>query len=318
MTYKKNYTNWDNNSDEDIINSGSYGGSLITVADILKESLDIYSLLKTNPEIFNFKRLSPSNLAKLINIEPKFFDRVINEVHFSASDKVKIIVNLTKTALANKIILTEDELKSLPHLAYSSLLSKSFKKYARADLWGKLTRDEKSFLFIDNPKWVLDNVGEIPVLTAERLLELSVSKPEFVDKNISDYTKLSTNSQFWLDMIKFDEKYKLIFLKNTNSCITKSDIRGIIKGHPDIIKSLDASILENSKLTCKEWVLLITPLMKQYRSMFKDWKLSPELVNIINLDLTAEMLTGKSTISTQFTRALNFINGKEEDEDTSV
>ena len=293
----------------------------MSIEDILYRTLDIQSLLYSSPEIFDFKKLTPYYITALLNIDASFFDMVMPVADLSPTGKVEIVVGLEKSKIADKITITDEELKKLGHTSYFSLLGKYFKKYARAELWEKLTREEKGVLFLGNPDWVKTNIAEIPALTGERLSHLSKSKPKFVDSNITDYTNLSTWSIFWINMIKFDEKYKLVFLKNTNSCITKSDVRQVVRRYPDIIKLLDAETLENSKLTCKEWILLFKNLINRFPSHFEDWKFSPEVVNIINLDLTAEMLTGKSTISPQFTSALNTVindTAEEEDEDTIV
>lgn len=308
---------------EDDIDEEEYSEPVkgLGIEDILYRTLDIQLLLNSSPEIFDFKKLTPYYIVSLLNLDPSFFDAVMSVADLSPSGKVEIVLGLKKSKLADRITITEEELKKLGHASYFSLLGKYFKKYARAELWEKLTREEKGGLFLSNPDWVKTNISDIPALTGERLSYLSKSKPKFVDKNISDYTNLSTWSIFWINMIKFDEKYKLVFLKNTNSCVTKSDVRQVVRKYPYIIKLIDAEILENSKLTCKEWILLIRYLINRFPSEFKDWKFSPEVVNIINLDLTAEMLTGKSTVTPQFTRALNTVmnDGVEEfeDEDTS-
>src|SRR5690606_21802795 len=112
---------------------------------------------------------------------------------------------------------------------------------------------------------------------------------EMVDKYVTDFSDVATTVGFWRSMIKHDPKYKSIFLRNTKSLITKTDVRGVIRSFPGLIKELDEEIIANSKLTVKEWVLLCDSI-----SGHKDlegWEFSDEMKEIFRLDSLADLLS---------------------------
>lgn len=124
--------------------------------------------------------------------------------------------------------------------------------------------------------------------------------PEFIDKNITDFTELSTDSEFWLNMIKHNKKYEDIFLVNTRTLITKSEVRHVFRKVPGLVKKIDKNMLLSSKLSSKELLLLIRSITGKYqnKALFTNWDLSDELKEEFKLDLMSEVLSGKSKAST--------------------
>jgi hypothetical protein len=149
-----------------------------------------------------------------------------------------------------------------------------------------------------------------PKFTVDNLFFLSKRNQKLVDTYITDFSKLSTNCSFWINMIKYDKKYEDIFITNINSVITKTDIRAVCKEFPHIIKKLDIDILGNSKLSCKEWLLLANSVIYNNPEMFKEWEFNDDLKEAFKLDLTAEMLNGKSSVSRNTQSAMKkLLNG---------
>lgn len=98
----------------------------------------------------------------------------------------------------------------------------------------------------------------------------------------------------------------------------ETDVREVCRKNPEIIKKLDKDILADSKLTCKEWVLLTNSIMNNNEKKFEDWEFSDDLIGIFKLDLMAEMLTGKSKISKRFQSAMKNVFDKEEESEAEA
>jgi hypothetical protein len=68
-----------------------------------------------------------------------------------------------------------------------------------------------------------------------------------------------------------------------------------------------ADIIKNSKLSSKEWVMLIKRVMDDNPSVFSQWQLSDELVELLRVDITAEVLNGDSAMSVQFRNVMKSV-----------
>jgi hypothetical protein len=287
---------------------------------ILSKTIDIEKLLVSNPKLFNFSKLEPFEKIELLRYNAKLFADKIDISEISAKDRALLIIQSDKKVAHLEIEFTDDELRNLPGEYYVQLVKINFTKYIRKDIYDKLCQRYKRIIFSYNPKWVMTNSDKIPKMTSAILTELAYNDPKFVGEFIKDFSDISVGTEFWRIMISHDEAYKEIFIKNTNSCVTKTDVRSIIYLYPELIKKLDTDILANSKLTCKEWLLLADLIITRNDDLFENWKFSDDMVETFRLDLMAEMLNGKSKLSTRFQNAMsNVFDSKDtENENASI
>lgn len=295
----------------------------VGIRAILAKAVDLESLVRGNTELFDFSSLDVRDKLELLKLDPGFYADMIDVSAFKPDEKVYVLLN-SKKAIADKVILSEDELKKVPDNLYGELIKVKayFAKYARADRYPKMLKADQQEVFLAEPEWVMASVDKPPKLTSERLRELARRKPAFIQSYISDFSGMSTTADFWKAMIKFNESYKEIFLKNTKALITKTDVRNVVWHYPELIKKLDGDVLADSKLTCKEWLLFANTIIEANKNnIFDDWQFPEEVVEIFKLDLTAEMLNGKSTMSVRFQNAMKGVfkvKDKEENEDTPI
>jgi hypothetical protein len=285
---------------------------------ILRKAINLENLVKTNPELFDFSKLDIEEKAKLLDGNTKLYMDKIPVAGLSLKDKAFLLLRVKSKAFLKTITLTDEEVQRLLPQQYFEFLKRDFKRYISLDKYENLSKYQQSEIFTMEPEWVIENVKKTPKLTSDKLSEIAHEKPSFIDSHITDYSVFSTSAFFWLSMIKYDKKYEMIFLKNTHTCITKTDVREVCRKNPEIIKKLDKDILADSKLTCKEWVLLTNSIMNNNEKKFEDWEFSDDLIGIFKLDLMAEMLTGKSKISKRFQSAMKNVFDKEEESEAEA
>ncbi len=285
----------------------------IEVGGILARYADLNGLVRLHPESFDFTDAHIDDKIKLLRSDVKFFIDKIGLEKTSTSDKVRIIVELDGRRLAGRLELTEKEISDISDTLYFKLLQKNFTKYINAARYETLSKNVKSETFCLNPEWMVTNIGSIPILTKDVLNRLSNKNPQFLNAHVSDFSKFSTDSYFWGNMIKFDSKYKDVFLQNMGTCITKTDIRQVFWNNPTLIKKVDSAIITKSKLTAKEWTMLINNLKKDYKELV-NWEVPEDLVEALRLDLTAEMLNGTSRLTAQMKNAMKRLENIKDDE----
>lgn len=280
---------------------------------ILKKTINIGKLFASSPNLFDLSKLDLNDKISLLVADEKTFRNIIKIQDFSPSDKAWSIVNYINSKasrkLTSQITMTDEELAALSSQEYTSLVLFDT-KYIRPALYNTLSVQAMRKFFKQNPEWVVENIGSIPKLTSDILVSLAQNNPAFIDKHVTDFSELSTEAFFWQLMIAYDKKYKQIFMNNTKSVKTKTDIRSLINLHPDIITLIDNNVLTNSELTCKEWVFIISSVINDDR--LKGWRLPAETVELMKLDLAAEVLTGTSTRSVQLRNAMNKIFSPQE------
>ncbi len=260
------------------------------------------TLLEREPSLFDFSILSYESKIGLLRADAGTFLKHIDPAAFRPADKLRAMNDLPKT-ITRDIVFTEAEIHNLrPYEYYHLLCNVSFDKYIRAPLFDKLDRQARSELYIRYPEWVIAN-ATVPKLTSCTLATISSNKPAFISKYVTDFTGLSTTSNFWNTMICYDRTYAGVFLKNINTCVTKTDIREVFHRNPALIRRINSDIISNSKLSAKEWLLMIRAVTTRCAKQFEGWSLPAALVDDFRLDLTAEMLNGKSTLTRQFQNA---------------
>lgn len=289
-------------------------------AEILAKIIDLVKLCKSQSDLFKFSKLHIDDKIRLLKSDPKFyFDKIITD-KLSLADKVHILYsinNLKSPYIIDNLILTPDEVKSLNQASYFKLLKVDFKRYIDLERFKNLSKHSQADLFCYEPAWVIANIGKSPKLTSDTLVSISARKPSFIEEYITDFSNLATVEQFWENMFKYNKKYEDIFINNTKSLITKTDVRSVIRARPSLIKKLNLDIICNSKLSCKEWILLCDGVMSQRYNLkfFKDWEFSDDMKEAFKLELTAEILSGKSKLSKRFSSAMSdLLKNNTEDE----
>jgi hypothetical protein len=279
------------------------------VDEILISIFDVDSALMQTPNLFDFKSLPTQYRIELLSMDYARFSKFIDTSLLSVNEKVSII--LQNTAREKALGLTEANLvqlvrTSLGRLQYGSLV-KVLPEYIRKDLYKHLCQTDQICYFINHPEWVIENIPECPKLRRCDIDGLAQTAPSFIDTYVKDFSQLSTSSRFWVSMINHSTRYRDIFLNNTHSCGTKTDVRQVMYRCPGLIKMVTADIIKNSKLSSKEWVMLIKRVMDDNPSVFSQWQLSDELVELLRVDITAEVLNGDSAMSVQFRNVMKSV-----------
>lgn len=277
---------------------------------ILARTLDLIKLFAKSPDLFDLSRLSITDKIDLLSSHFSLFDSVFDVTAFTGAEKLQVLLRSKNKKLTSKIILSDDDLDSVSADEYYSLLITDFKAHIRPHLFQKLGKHEREDIFLRYPEWVVENVGEAVKLTSARLEKLTTHRPDFIDQFITDFSAITTTERFWINMISYNgAKYVPIFLNNTRSLMNKTFVRQVVWHYPEIIKKITPETFVDSKLTVKEWVLLIDSVSdyRHNKKVFKDWEMSPELIEAIRYDLTAELLNGKSKLSTRFQNSMKSV-----------
>jgi len=278
---------------------------------ILSRIIDVSKIIDQHPELLDFTKLSYYEKVELLKINVKTFFKLLDIENADAALKVEILATNKLRTIHTKVVIEENEIESLKNDIYSRLLKIDFKKYVRKERFLKLSKTEQATWFVEAPEWYVENVKEVPQLTSDKLYTLSARHPKFVDIYIKDFSNYCTNDTFWINMIRYDEKFGDIFLANTKTLVNQTEVRRVMYRYPLLVKKLDANIMADSKLTTKQWVLLVEQLKKSFKEL-KDWDFSDEVREAIKLDLTADMLTGKTKTSKRFTGVMKRILETEE------
>lgn len=261
----------------------------------LCKTIDAKRALAEHPELFDLKSLSIEDKSDILNTDTKFYIDKLDLENASAYEKFYLITHSNKSSVFKKFKLSTDEVSKLSKSQLNFLLVADFRTYINVDTYNNLTRSDKSSLFLKRYDWILENIGHPPDMLSDDLSALT-RKPEIIEKYFTDFSTLTTNYIFWSRMISYNkEKWIDIFLHNTHSMLNKSEVRSVISYYPDIIKKLTVDIISDSKLSSKEWALLINRVMNNKSKFFKDFKLSDEIIEFFELDLSVSVLMGKSS-----------------------
>lgn len=286
-----------------------------SVKAILEKTINIVDLVKSHPELFRLDRLTTLDKVSLFQSDPKFYGTILNLDDFSGEDKAAAIALLPRL-LGKKFTLTDEEVLALSADAYVGLLKKDFAKYIKVEKYDKLKKTQKSEIFVEQAPWFTANGIPAPGLTMAQLTALAKTNPLYVFQSITDLSEYATEYNFWVKMIEFKpSKYKAEFLKYNKTLLNTTELRRVVYRYPDIVKLVDADTFEKSKLTRKQWVLLISTVIKdpKHAATFTGWQFPDDVANILKLDLTAEILKGEATQSRKFQAAMtNVFNPGEE------
>lgn len=257
----------------------------------------IDELFIAHPEYFDLAKLTPAQKADVLHNNAKLYVDHIAALKLNQNDKLTILTwsNRTPAIISKKITFSDIELKKLTISQYMKLIKHNFDIYIRADIYNSMTKDKQSAVFEMNPGWVIKTTGVMPKLTQNVLNTIAYKSPKLIEEHCTDFTKISTNSWFWENMIEYDSKYEQIFISNTRSCSTKTDVRTVIKQFPRLIKLLTLDIIDDSKLTGKEWALLIDLVMRQNAKEFVGFKLPDDITEYLDFDLSVSILKGKGS-----------------------
>lgn len=286
------------------------------VKKILEKTVNLKKVFRAYPEFFELKKLDFHEKIVLLQNDYKLFSNYIDLNNLTVDERAHIIVNNYNVSfLQNGVSLDKDEVPKITNRHYLlKLIRKDIGKYLTAESFGRLYKDEQQDLFLENPEVVCAALGYTPKLTSNIVYALSFDNPKFIDQHVSDFSKISTSAEFWFNMFKFNRnKYRGVFLDNMKTLLNKTELRNVFRKNPSFIKCLTIDNITNSKLTIKEWLLLIKFLLEQYPSTFDGWSFSKEHIEVFQLDLTAEMLMGKSKTSSHLQRAMARIFGQKDE-----
>jgi hypothetical protein len=280
---------------------------------ILAKTLDLGKLIKKDPSLFDLSKLSTFEKLHLLRTDESFYKNKIT-LKLSAIEKYDILTNSVYADYRPYATLSDKELEKLNDYSYQTLIYVD-STYLKKERVEKLSAYYKNVLFLKYPEKIYKLIGYLPKLDSYTLDSLAHTNPKFLDKISPNWQEFTTNANFWRRMIKFNKKYETIFLDNMNRLLNKTELRNVITAYPHLIKSLTDERMKNSKLTYKEWVLLIsrTISLKKNEKIFNGWEIPTELEEIIRLELTTEMLTSKSKSSKVFHKAMKSVF--EEDEE---
>lgn len=282
--------------------------------EILYRAVNLEQLVRTNPEVFDFSKLEINDKIKLLQKEPSFYLDKIN-VDISIDDKVHIITLIKNKAVQKKFELTPIEINKIRPASYMLLLNHNFHKYITKEKFLELAKCDQQELFTIHPDWVIQNIDKPPILTSERLQAIAKRKPEFIDTHIKNISEYSTTALFWVKMIKYDKKYEDLFIINTKTLMSKTEVRRVCRLIPRLIKKLNADIVYDSKLTCKEWITLINTIMLDSNKEFENWQFPDDIIEAFKLDLTSEVLSGKSKMTKRFQNSIKGVFKEKVEED---
>lgn len=289
---------------------------------ILGKSVKLRNAFKTNPELFDLSLLTISDYANLIKYDQSTYLDIIAPLVTKPDNKITILFHLGSSTKYKKsrdrFALHPDEVDRLSNAFYFQLLKSDFDKYIKKERFEKLSKHDQSNFCLQKPQWFFDNFAILPKLTANNLFELAASEPQFVDTHVTSYTGVTTYSGFWLNMIKHDAKYEDVFLANTKSLVSKTEVRTVLRRHPKLVKKITEDVIANSKLKVKEWVLLCDELIRSNKQLFNNWKFSDEMKELLRMDLTVEILTGNSKVSVRSQNAMNKVIKIEKVEDDTT
>lgn len=282
---------------------------------ILHRIVSLPKLVKKYPEVFDFSKLTVYDKIELLKQDFKFYSQYIDLSDITPDEKVAAFIYSPPPNILGLITLEEADYDNLGDSSYVQLLQIDFNKHIRKSRFDKLGANRKRQFIPKEPKWFVDTYGQLPKLTSEMLYVMSRDNPGFVDQYVTDFTGLSTYGYFWETMIKWNKKYIPIFLANTRTVRTKTEVRTVVRQYPSIVKSITSDTFVDSKLSAKEWVMLINQIVSsgRNRKMFDGWAFPDDVAEMIRLDLTAEMLSSKSTMTKRFKTAFDGVFKSEED-----
>lgn len=286
---------------------------------LLLKATNIRDIATKYPTEFNFQTLSNVERSYIVADAPE----LAKQMNFLVlRDKVRLMLGLSKTAMRKSgLTLTDEEVESLSDQDYVSLVTQDWKKYFDYERFKKLGLRAKAKLFVESPRALLAFSGSVPEgLTSDNIYSIADKNIWLFDEDyITDFSKFTTDAEFWLKLIKADyNKYAPIFMKNLKTCKTATEIRRVIELYPQIIKLMDDDTAVNSNMTAKQWAMFIRRLKTKTRTakILEDWNVPETLQEAIRLDIMSEVLSGKSKLTKVLQTAIDAVlTEKEEEQD---
>ena len=286
-------------------------GKIKVISQALSKCINLHSLFLTDEKLFDLSKLGKDDIVTLLDADPIYFSKKVPNL--CEKDKAYIFSKLTpEDRKLSGITLSKEELiRATPEI--QRCLSYESVEFLTVEFFNRLSSYEKNEMSLRYPEWAMGNPDVCKLkFSANNLLTLAKSNPKFIDDTIKDFSKVSTCCRFWKCMFKYDKKYLGIFIKNTKSLITKTDVREIIRSYPEIIKLIDQEVLDNSKLSIKELLLLSTGIISSHPKIFSNWDFSPDLKESFRLGVMVELLNGKSKNTSHLKGAVKVLTAEDE------
>ena len=293
--------------------------STTDVNSVLASCIDMTEIIKSHPELLKIKSLASHHKVILLQSDNQdIIDLVVKNL--DANDTYAIVTSMGKAFLKKyKLELTKDHIEKLDNRSYASLLKTDIKKYYVEQKWKDLPNYAREEIFLIDPEYFFKNNLDMPKITRSILYQLKAS---VVESYIPEEKIASAPTEylFWNKMITYKpEIFKPMFIRCMKTMSNATEIRSIFYSHPDLVKMLKTTDIENCKLSLKQWVLLFNTIVSQESkranrgrgkakpSVFDGWTFDPTFVSDMELGLTLEMLNGKSKVSKQFQNAMSFL-----------
>lgn len=259
----------------------------------------------------DLNRIAPQDWVTLLREDVKSFLPLLNSLDNSLNVRVQVISEIGNY-IADRIALTTEEIPLIPRDLYTRLLEQKGLKYFNPESVEALPTRDKQSIFLSHPVDFLDKVGYIPKLSSRSLDVLARNHPDFIDEHFDEIVKDAvTDSTFWGRLIRYDKKFKLRFLENTKTLDNKTSFRQVVRTYTDIVKLVKVEHLIDSKLTNKDWALFLNEIIlteqSDEQSVLKGWSLPNDILAELEMGLSSEVLSGKSTMSKRVGKSMKTI-----------
>lgn len=279
---------------------------------IILSYLDIEKALKNHIDLFDFSDLVKHTSDIIFLLDSQYKHTILSRIDLNKLTpevKVKILTRVDNKEVKDKITLSVNEITRLDKCYYCQLLCIDFKKYIHIPSYTALSNYDQVRIFLSNPELVASTVKVIPNISIDTLTTHSKQakfRPIIQTYVMPCISKMKTSYMFWTNMINYNEENKKLFVKHMNNCATKTDIRSVFKHYPELIFDLTVDDFQNSKLTSKDWVLLIKALKSQ-DSKVNSWVPNNQIYEFLSQGVCIDVLMGVSTTSIHVKKALSMI-----------
>lgn len=283
----------------------------VVTKSILMKSLALEEFFFTNKDLFDLANLEPIEKVQLLDQDPTLFGKYATEMKLDSLppyEKSMILTNRRLKSLWDLIKLSDSDIKCIGFGTYKSMLRADFNRHIKESFYRSLSNSQALEIFLLNPEWVETEIGKLPKFTLEALHTMALDYNDY-SKYLQDFTGLSTDSSLWMQLIKKNKDNINLFIKYADTCMTKTDVRRVISVYPEIVLKIDIDMVNNFKLTHKEWALFLSKLMKDRVTgkVFKKWTLPDDVAEELKLGITMGSLSGSAKVTTQLKSALGKI-----------
>lgn len=251
---------------------------------------------------------TPQGIVELIRqTGSQFYEKFdINTVHVYTR---VLLLDENIPGAEEHIVFTDAEINSMNDQAYLQLLEIDFAKYQNLKNISKRSNDFKAELYSINPAYITDNKVEVR-FSARMLRQISRDNKSFINQHLDNLDFTTTCAMFWEYMGISSATGPVVdkFIKYIHT-LPVQDIRILIGRYPRLLNNLTIDVVDNSRLTCKQWLNLIKSVKSHshIRKSAQQVVISTDVLEHLKFGLTTELLSGKSKLSTHVKNAIKNI-----------